>query len=237
MSACHLPLSDMIRTYSHLPYLSLFRGCIILRYVCLFQIFSLNYQQTVLYLYQQMRRNYKIKSTEKLKANLWIYLNLTKVHHLKELTSPYIISYLHFLNLNNILALPKLLPLLKLHFDLIRLTFALFFACQIYTHVHQFTNSKQVQAVYKKNGVKLFEKPRTRRFLLLENLKTQKLSSAQLLWLAQFLGNQNPKIIHAFSQRQNNPSQHYPHTKKNFADWQVACCTLSSFYQIIIYSK
>ena len=114
MSACHLPLSDMIRTYSHLSYLSLFRGCIILRYVCLFQIFSLNYQQTVLYLYQQMRRNYKIKSTEKLKANLWIYLNLTKVHHLKELTSPYIISYLHFLNLNNILTLPKLSPSLKL---------------------------------------------------------------------------------------------------------------------------
>ena len=236
MSACHLPLSDMIRTYSHLPYLSLFRGCIMLRYVCLFQIFSLDYQQTVLYLYQQMRRNYKIKFTEKLKANLWIYLNLTKVHHLKELTSPYIISYLHFLNLNNILALPKLLPLLKLHFDLIRLTFALFFACQIYTHAHQFTNSKQVQAVYTKNGVKLFEKPRTRRFLLLENLKTQKLSSAQLLWLAQFLGNQNPKVIHAFSQRQNNLSQHYPHTKKKLCRL-VGSLLLSSFYQIIIYSK
>ena len=116
--------------------LSLFRGCIILRYVGFFQIFSLNYQQMVLYLYQQMRRNYKIKFTEKLKANLSIYLNLTKVQHLKELTSPYIISYLHFLNLNNILALPKLLPLLKLHFDLIRLMFALFFACQIYTHAH-----------------------------------------------------------------------------------------------------
>ena len=51
-----------------------------------------------------------------------------------------------------------------------------------------------MQAVYTKNGVKLFEKPRTRGFLLLENLKTQKLSSAQLLWLAQFLGNQNQKL-------------------------------------------
>ena len=31
----------------HLPYLSLFRGCIILRCVCFFLIFSLNYQQGV----------------------------------------------------------------------------------------------------------------------------------------------------------------------------------------------
>ena len=31
----------------HLPYLSLFRGCIILRRVCFFLIFSLNYQQGV----------------------------------------------------------------------------------------------------------------------------------------------------------------------------------------------
>ena len=40
------------------------------------------------------------------KANLWIHLDLAKVHRLKGLTSPYIISYLHFLNLNNILTLP-----------------------------------------------------------------------------------------------------------------------------------
>ena len=49
-----------------------------------------------------------------LKAKLWIHLDMTKVHHLKGLTSPYIVSYLHFLNLNNSLTLPKLLSLLKL---------------------------------------------------------------------------------------------------------------------------
>ena len=68
----------------------------------------------MLYLHRQMRRDYKIKLTDKLKANLWINLNLVKVHSLKELTS-YIVSYLHFLNLNNILTLPSFLPSLKLH--------------------------------------------------------------------------------------------------------------------------
>ena len=63
----------------------------------------------------QMRRDYKIKFSDKLKANLWINLDLAKVHRLKELTFPYVVSHLHFLNLNNILALPKLLPSLKLH--------------------------------------------------------------------------------------------------------------------------
>ena len=53
-----------------------------------------------------MRRDYKIKFTDKSKANLWIYLDLAKFHCLKGLTSPYIISYLHFLNLNNILTFP-----------------------------------------------------------------------------------------------------------------------------------
>ena len=67
----------------------------------------------MLYLHRQMRRDYKIKFTDKLKANLWINLNLVKVHSLKELTS-YIVSYLHFLNLNNILTLPSFLPSLKL---------------------------------------------------------------------------------------------------------------------------
>ena len=62
----------------------------------------------VLYLYQQMRRDYKIKFTDKSKANLWIHLDLAKVHHLKGLTSPCII-YLHFLNLNTILTLPQTL--------------------------------------------------------------------------------------------------------------------------------
>ena len=78
-----------------LSYLSLFRGCIILRCVCFFLIFSLNYQQTVLYSYQQKRRDYKIKFTDKLKPNLWIYLDLAKVQRLKELTSSYIVSYFH----------------------------------------------------------------------------------------------------------------------------------------------
>ena len=50
--------------------------------------------------YRQMRRDYKIKFTDKLEANLWIHLDLAKVHCLKELTSVYIVSYLHFLNLN-----------------------------------------------------------------------------------------------------------------------------------------
>ena len=60
----------------------------------------------VLYLYRQTRRDYKVKSIDKLKANLWIHLDLAKVRHLKELTYPYINSYLHFLNLNIILTLP-----------------------------------------------------------------------------------------------------------------------------------
>ena len=64
--------------------------------------------------YQQMRRDYKIKFTDKLKANLWIHLDLAKVHRGKGLTSPYIVSFLHFLNLDNILNLPKLSSSLKL---------------------------------------------------------------------------------------------------------------------------
>ena len=71
--------------------------------------------QTVLYSYRKMRRDYKIKFTEKLKANLWIHLDLAKIYRLKELNSPYIVSYLHFLNVNNRLTLPKLSPPLKLH--------------------------------------------------------------------------------------------------------------------------
>ena len=41
-------------------------------------------------------------------------MDLVKVPSLKELTSLYIVSYLHFLNSNNILTLFKLLPLLNL---------------------------------------------------------------------------------------------------------------------------
>ena len=87
-----------------------------------------------MYSYRQMRRDHKIKFTDKSKANLWIHLDLAKVHRLKELTSPYIISYLHFLNLNNILTLPKTFVVAEAGLDLTRLMFALFFACQIYTH-------------------------------------------------------------------------------------------------------
>ena len=98
----------------HLPYLSLLRGCIILRCVHFFVIFSLNYQQRVTVVWQ-MRRDYKINFTNKLKANLWIHLDLGNTHHLKGLISPDLVSYLYFLNLNNIMTLfPKLLSSLKL---------------------------------------------------------------------------------------------------------------------------
>ena len=89
----------------------------------------------MLYSYQQMRRDYKIKFTDKSKANLWIHLDLAKVHRLKGLTSPYIISYLHFLNLNNILTLPQTFVIAEAGFGLTRIMFALLFACQIYMHV------------------------------------------------------------------------------------------------------
>ena len=72
----------------------------------------------MLYSYQQMRRDYKIKFTDKSKANLWIHLDLAKVHRFKGLTSPYIISYLHFQNLNNILALPQTFVIAEAWFGL-----------------------------------------------------------------------------------------------------------------------
>ena len=68
----------------------------------------------MLYSYRQMKRDYKIKFTDKSTANLWIHLDLAKVHRLKVLTSPYIVSYLHFLNLNNILTLPQTFVVAKL---------------------------------------------------------------------------------------------------------------------------
>ena len=85
--------------------------------------------------YRQIRRDYEIKFTDKLKADLWTHLDLAKVHRLKGLTSLYIISYLHFLNLNNILTVPKTLVVAEAGFGLTRIMFALFFACQIYLHV------------------------------------------------------------------------------------------------------
>ena len=50
-----------------------------------------------------------------------------RVDLLKELTSPCVVSYLHFLNLNNNLTLPKLLLPLKLCSDMTNP--ALFFVC------------------------------------------------------------------------------------------------------------
>ena len=115
----------------HLPYLSLLRGCIILRLVRFFLIFSLNYQQGVTVLWQ-MRRDYKINFTNKLKANLWIHLDLGNIHHLKGLISPDVVSYLYFLNLYNIMTLPaQTFVVIEAGFDLTRLMFALFFARQI----------------------------------------------------------------------------------------------------------
>ena len=67
----------------------------------------------MLYSYREIRRDYEIKFTDKLKADLWTHLDLAKVDRLKGLTSLYIV-YLHFLNLNNILTLPKLSSSLKL---------------------------------------------------------------------------------------------------------------------------
>ena len=78
----------------------------------------------MLYSYRQMRRDYKIMFTDKSKANLWIHLDLAKVHRLKGLTSPYIISYLHFLNLNNILTLPHTFVVTEAGFGLTLLMFA-----------------------------------------------------------------------------------------------------------------
>ena len=102
----------------------------------------------MLYSYWQMRRDYKIKFTDNSKANLWIYLDLAKVHRLKGLTSPYIISYLHFLNIDNILILVQTLVFAEAGFGLTWMMFALVFACQIYTHACWFMKSKQMQAVY-----------------------------------------------------------------------------------------
>ena len=104
-----------------MPYLSLFTSssCIILRCVHFFLIFSLIKKEPNGFVFvsaNEERRDHKIKFTDKLKANLWIHLDLAKVHHLKELNSPYIVFYLHFLNLNDILTLFKLSSLLKIVF-------------------------------------------------------------------------------------------------------------------------
>ena len=134
-----------------LPYLSLFRGCIILRCVRFFLIFSLNYQQGVTRCCIRIDKWEEItkSSLQTNQKQTYIYLDLEKVHRLKGLTFPYIISYLHFLNLNNILTHPQTLVVAEAGFSLTRMMFALFFACQIYTHACYFTKSKQMQAVYR----------------------------------------------------------------------------------------
>ena len=71
-------------------------------------------RESQLYSSRQMRRDYKINFTNEVKANLWIHLDLAKVRRLKGLTSPYIVFYLDFLNLNNIMTLPKPLSSLRL---------------------------------------------------------------------------------------------------------------------------
>ena len=70
-----------------------------------------------------------------IKSKLMDTLGSGKVHHLKGMTSPDIISYLHFLNLNNILTLPQTFVIAEAGFGLTRIMFALLFACQIYMHV------------------------------------------------------------------------------------------------------
>ena len=90
--------------------------------VCFFLIFSLNHQQGVTQCCIHINKWEEItKST----------LDQANVHHLKGLTSLYIISYLHFLNLNNILTLPKTLVDAEAEFGLtwiinyVRLVFCL----------------------------------------------------------------------------------------------------------------
>ena len=79
-----------------------------------------------------MRRDYKINFTNELKANLWIHLDLGNIHDLKGLISPDVVSYLYFLNLNNIITLPtQTFVVVEAGFDLTRLMFALLFARQI----------------------------------------------------------------------------------------------------------
>ena len=96
---------------------------------------------------------YKIKFTDKSKANLWIYLDLAKFHRLKGLTSPYIISYLHLLNLNNILTLPRTLVFAEAGFGLTQMMFALFFDCQICMHARK-TNASSSCLFFPVHAVK-----------------------------------------------------------------------------------
>ena len=118
----------------HLPYLLLFRGCIIVRCVCFFLIFLLIINREshgVVFISTNEKRLQNQVFIDKSKTNLWIHRDLARVHRLKGLTSPYIISYLNYLKVN-ILTLTFVVS--EAGFGLTRIMFALFFACQIYTH-------------------------------------------------------------------------------------------------------
>ena len=73
--------------------------------------------------------------SKKTEIKLWIHLHLAKVHRLKELNSPYIVSYLHILILNTILTLPKLSLPLKLQLIWHDLCLACFLPVR-FTHMH-----------------------------------------------------------------------------------------------------
>ena len=119
----------------HLLYLSIFRGSIILRFVCFFLIFSLNYQQGVTgvvflcHIRIDKWGDYKIKFTDK--------LNLSKTHRLKGLTySPYnIVSYLHF---HPDILTPQTFVIAEAGFDLTGLMFVICLPCFLparFTHM------------------------------------------------------------------------------------------------------
>ena len=119
----------------HLLYLSIFRGSIILRFVCFFLIFSLNYQQGVTgvvflcHIRIDKWGDYKIKFTDK--------LNLAKTHRLKGLTySPYnIVSYLHF---HPDILTPQTFVIAEAGFDLTGLMFVICLPCFLparFTHM------------------------------------------------------------------------------------------------------
>ena len=119
----------------HLLYLSIFRGSIILRFVCFFLIFSLNYQQGVTgvvflcHIRIDKWGDYKINFTDK--------LNLAKTHRLKGLTySPYnIVSYLHF---HPDILTPQTFVIAEAGFDLTGLIFVICLPCFLparFTHM------------------------------------------------------------------------------------------------------
>ena len=91
----------------HLPYSPL--GCIILRCVCFFLIFSPKYQQKARWCCRCIN-----KWEEITKSSLWTLKSKLMDTFGSGKSSPFervdfsIVSYLHFLNLNNILTLPKL---------------------------------------------------------------------------------------------------------------------------------